>query len=138
MKIGYKIALISAIGLLLTKLVPAQEIPLLPSDKSVSQGQLPNGMKYFIVENPTIKGTADFALVNRTDNSMVRKSDIRIAFSESVMDSTLLQLMKAADMASPSEQAIIVYGDVKLAAVAEKIKMLSYMTPVRDTAVRDA
>jgi hypothetical protein len=138
MKIGYKIALISAIGLLLTKLVPAQEIPLLPSDKSVSQGQLPNGMKYFIVENPTIKGTADFALVNRTDNSMVRKSDIRIAFSESVMDSTLLQLMKAADMASPSDQAIIVSGDVKLAAVAEKIKMLSYMTPVRDTAVRDA
>lgn len=136
MKIGIKIALISTLGLLFSNFVPAQEIPLLPSDKSVSQGQLPNGMKYFIVENPTIKGTADFALVNRTDNSLVRKSDIRIAFSESVMDSTLLHLMNIADMASPSDQAIIVSGDVKLAAIAEKIKMLSYMTPVRDTASR--
>ena len=136
MKIGYKIALISTIGLLMANLVPAQEIPLLPSDKSVSQGQLPNGMKYFIVENPTVKGTADFALVNRTDNSVLRKSDIRISFSESVMDSTLLHLMNLADEASPSDQAIIVSGDVKLASVAEKIKMLSYMTPVRDTAER--
>ena len=137
MKIGHKIALISAIGLLIANLVPAQEMPLLPSDKSISQGQLPNGMKYFIVENPTVKGTADFALVNRADNSLVRKSDIRIAFSESVMDSTLLHLMNLADMASPSDQAIIVSGDVDLAAVSEKMKMLSYMTPVKDTAARE-
>ena len=93
MKIGIKIALISTFGLIFSNFMPAQEIPLLPSDKAVSQGQLPNGMKYFIVENPTIKGTADFALVNRTDNSLVRKSEVLIAFSESVMDSTLLHLM---------------------------------------------
>ena len=136
MKIGIKIALISTFGLIFSNFMPAQEIPLLPSDKAVSQGQLPNGMKYFIVENPTIKGTADFALVNRTDNSLVRKSEVLIAFSESVMDSTLLHLMNIADMASPSDQAIIVSGDVKRAATAEKIKMLSYMTPVRDTASR--
>lgn len=122
----------------MANLVPAQEIPLLPSDKSVSQGQLPNGMKYYIIENPTVKGTADFALVSRTDNSVLHKKDIRIAFSESVMDSTLLHIMNLADNASPSDQAIIVSGDVKLASVAEKIKMLSYMTPVRDTAAREA
>ena len=108
MKKGIKIALISTFWLVSSNFVPAQEIPQLPSDRSVSQGQLPNGMKYFIVENPAIKGTADFALVNRTDNSLVRKSDVRIAFSESVMDSTLLHLMGIADMASPSDQAIIV------------------------------
>ena len=136
MKIGYKIALISIFSLLLVNLVPAQEIPILPSDKSVTHGQLPNGMKYFIIENPTVKGTADFALVNRTDNSSFRKSDVRIAFSESVMDSTLLAFMNHADKASPSDQAIIVSGDVKSASVAEKIRMLSYMIPVRDTAAR--
>lgn len=136
MKIGYKNAMICAIGFLFSIFMPAQEIPKLPTDDSVAQGVLPNGMKYFIVENPTQKGLADFALVNRVGHKILHKPDVWISFSESVMDSTLLNLMNISGGASPSDHAVIVAGDVKTESVKEKIKMLSYMTPVRDTLPR--
>ena len=44
----------------------AQDLPLMPSDPAVSAGVLPNGMTYYLVTNPTTKGTADFALIQRT------------------------------------------------------------------------
>ena len=68
MKIGYKNAMICAIGLLFSIFMPAQEIPKLPTDGSVTRGLLPNGMEYFVIENPTHKGMADFAIVSRADN----------------------------------------------------------------------
>lgn len=46
--------------------MPAQEIPLLPQDPSVANGLMPNGMAYYIVENPAAKDVADFALVQKT------------------------------------------------------------------------
>ncbi len=46
--------------------VPAQEIPLLPQDASVTNGLMPNGMAYYIVVNPAEKDVADFALVQKT------------------------------------------------------------------------
>lgn len=44
----------------------AQSLPLLPSDPAVSSGVLPNGMSYYLVNNPTSRGMADFALIQRT------------------------------------------------------------------------
>ena len=47
-------------------IMPAQDLPVLPPDKAVKTGVLPNGTEYYIVSNPTFKGVADFALVQRT------------------------------------------------------------------------
>lgn len=132
MKIGYKNAMICAIGLLFSIFMPAQEIPKLPTDGSVTRGLLPNGMEYFVIENPTHKGMADFAIVSRADNGVLHKRNVETALSEYVIDSTLLSLMALSDNASPADHAVIVAGDVKTPAVKEKIRMLSYMTPVRD------
>lgn len=53
----------------------AQELPLMPSDPAVSTGVLPNGMSYYIVENPTSKGLADFALVQKTGSETVSSGE---------------------------------------------------------------
>lgn len=45
--------------------VPAQDIPVLTDDPSVLKGTLPNGMSYYLTSNPTSKGKADFALVQK-------------------------------------------------------------------------
>ena len=44
----------------------AADLPKLPVDPAVTKGVLPNGMSYYLVANPTSKGVADFALVQRT------------------------------------------------------------------------
>ena len=53
-------------GLLSAIIMPAQDLPVLSPDKAVKTGVLPNGTSYYIVSNPTIKGMADFALVQKT------------------------------------------------------------------------
>jgi len=133
MKIACKMILASLAGLIFSIIVPAQEIPLLPQDNAISKGVLPNGMTWFIVNNPSSKGMADFALVGK-DGHIRHLENVLLTSSVSVMDSTLLSLVREADKASPADHAIIVSGDVETASVAEKIKMLSYMTPIRDAA----
>lgn len=44
----------------------AQGLPSLPDDPKISHGMLPDGISYYIVENPSLKGYADFALVRRS------------------------------------------------------------------------
>lgn len=66
MKIRTEQILLTFLALLTTLAVPAQELPLLPSDPAVSQGILPNGAAYYIVTNSSTKGMADFALVQKT------------------------------------------------------------------------
>lgn len=44
----------------------AADLPKLPANPAVTKGKLPNGMAYYIVSNPSSKGMADFALVQRT------------------------------------------------------------------------
>lgn len=174
-------------------IMPAQDLPVLPPDKAVKTGVLPNGTEYYIVSNPTFKGVADFALVQRTgtdnisdtasyravnvardalcmlprtggisvqeyftshgvtpgkvgfvkvtdDATEFRFSNVFLSKPE-VLDSTLLVLLDMVDRISttddpfirkwysPSDQAIIVSGDVDASSVAEKLKMISYMTP---------
>ena len=55
--------------------MPAQNLPALQKDASVSKGELANGISYYLVTNPTMKGVADFALVRKglSDTLAARK-----------------------------------------------------------------
>lgn len=200
MKLWCKQILLLLTGLFCANITPAQDIPVLPSDPSVKTGHLPNGTSYYIVENKTIKGLADFALVQRTgvgniadsvsmkavsiaresldsmprclapsvqafftshgvtprregfvkvtDNSTQYHFRDVLLSSEAVLDSALLVIMDVIDRISasddpflrkwyaPSDQAVIVSGDVDAAAVAYKLKMMSMMTPSAESAPR--
>ena len=174
--------------------MPAQDLPLLPSDPAVKHGVLPNGMTYYLSSNQSSKGKADFALVQKTgryttedsseaypveiarsaldyvprldgrspqafmtdhgaaagrngfvevtdDATIFRFPGIRLTDGKDIIDSTLLVVMDMTERVTwtedgylkkwyaPSDQAIIVSGDIDVNSVAEKLKMLSYMTP---------
>ena len=179
----------------------AQSLPLMPSDPAVSTGVLPNGMAYYLVSNPTTKGVADFALIQRTGHQTVPAEsagqafsvaqdavtalprlkststqtflaahgvvpgqdgfvkvsenatlyhfgDVLISKGEEVVDSTLLVLLDIADRGSddedgflgrwyaPADQAVIVSGDIIPETIAGKLRLMSYMTPVRESRKR--
>lgn len=181
------------VGLLSSIIMPAQNLPVMTPDKAVKTGTLPNGTGYYIVSNPTLKGIADFALVQKTgtdnledtssfkavsiareslsvlprgggrsvqdffmshgvnpgrdgfvkvtgDATEFRFSNVLISKPE-VLDSALLVLLDMVDRVSdaedpflkkwysPSDQVIVVAGDVDASSVADKMKMISYMTP---------
>ena len=59
------LALVSA--LLYSIIVPAQDLPLLPSDAAVTVADLPDGIKCYVASNPSHKGLADFAIVQKVD-----------------------------------------------------------------------
>lgn len=189
-----------AIGLCVAIIIPAQTLPVLPSDSAIKNGTLPNGTSYYIVSNPTIKGLADFALVQKTGTGNIPDSasflavtaarnaldalprcvapslqtyvtshgstygrDGFVRVSENAtefrfenilldrpetMDSTLLVLLDVIDRVSttqdpflrrwyaPSDQAVIVSGDVDASAVEYKLKMMSMMTPATESEKR--
>lgn len=189
-----------AIGLCVAIIIPAQTLPVLPSDSAIKNGTLPNGTSYYIVSNPTIKGLADFALVQKTGtgnipdsasflavtaarnaldalprcvapslqtyvtshgatygrDGFVRVSENATEFRfENILldrpetiDSTLLVLLDVIDRVSttqdpflrrwyaPSDQAVIVSGDVDASAVEYKLKMMSMMTPATESEKR--
>lgn len=194
--------LIAAIsGLLLAIIVPAQDLPVLTPDPAVKQGSLPNGMKYYLVSNPSVKGFADFALVQKTgtatvpdsgavrsveiakealahlprmggkspqawlaahgvtttaegfinissDATVFRLHDVPLSAAKNLADSTILLLMSITDRVSvtddqfvkdwysPSDQALIVSGDIDVNAMASMITSLSYMTPAVESRPR--
>ena len=72
MKLWCKQILLLAIGLCGTIIMPAQNLPVLPADPAVRTGVLPNGTSYYVVSNPTVKGLADFALVQKTGTSNIQ------------------------------------------------------------------
>jgi predicted Zn-dependent peptidase len=173
--------------------MPAQNLPVLSPDKAVKAGVLPNGTSYYIVTNPTVKGVADFALVQRTgtenipdtssckalsvardaltvlprsggrsvqdfftshgvtpgrdgfvkvkDNTTEFRFSNVLLSSPEVLDSALLVLLDMVDRVAvsddpflkkwyaPSDQAVLIAGDIDAASVAGKLKMMSYMTP---------
>lgn len=87
---------------------------------------------------------------SKNDAAIFRFGNIALAGKASMLDSTLLVLMGMVHSAAeieddftrgcyaPSECAIIVSGDVKTADVVEKMKMLSYMIPIRNSVERGA
>jgi len=56
-------------------MMPAQDLPVLQKDAAVTTGNLTNGISYYLVTNPSMKGVADFALVRKgeCDTLMARK-----------------------------------------------------------------
>lgn len=186
---------------LFATIMPAQDLPVLPSDPAVKHGVLPNGMKYYVVANPSVKGYADFALVQRTglqtvadsgsvrcvtvakealaelprirnvspqawlashgvtttaegfinismDATVFRFHDVPLTMGKNVADSTLLLIMDIVDRVTysddkfvkdwyaPSDQAIVIAGDVNADQMAASINALSYMTPARESLPR--
>ena len=66
MRIRFKHVIgLSILLLLLTFSLGAQPLPSLPAASGVVTGTLPNGISYFLVSNPSSKGRADFALVQK-------------------------------------------------------------------------
>ncbi len=179
-----------AAGLFLPLIMPAAGIPSLPSDPSVSLGVLPNGMAYYVASNKTLKGFADFMLVQKTgtatvppsevcrveaaaslealphfmpyspasflarygckpsggsfvnvteDATVYRFSDVMLSGGKAVTDSMLLMIADIVDRPrvsgdeflrkwyAPSDQAVIICGDIDPASVTEKLRMISYM-----------
>lgn len=201
MKKGFIRLIIAISGLLIATIVPAQNLPVLTPDPAVKQGRLPNGLSYYVVTNPSAKGHADFALVQRTgtetdstaaasravsvakdalahlprinsgspqrwmaahgvtpssdgfinvtsDATVFRFHDVSLSSGANVQDSTLLLLMTIVDRVSftddpfvskwysPSDQAIVISGDVDAGALVSKMTALSYMTPARPSLQR--
>ena len=66
MRIRFKHVIgLSILLILLTFSLGAQPLPSLPAASGVVTGTLPNGISYFLVSNPSSKGRADFALVQK-------------------------------------------------------------------------
>lgn len=66
MKLGLRQIFAIVPAILLSIIMPAQELPVMPADPSIVSGVLPNGMSYFVAPNSSYKGIADFALVQKT------------------------------------------------------------------------
>ena len=179
--------------LLFSTVIKAQEFPVLPSDPAVKSGVLPNGTRYYIVSDSSIKGLADFCLVQKagkcnlpdsagkcsvavarealssssrclapsvqdffishgatpdkegfvkvTDNATEFHFKDILLSEKTVLDSALLVLLDIVDRVSttedenlrnwyaPSDNAIIVAGDIKADDVVYKLQMMSMMTP---------
>ena len=88
--------------------------------------------KYF-ADNEIVPCRGSF-LEKRNNAAIFRFGSVMASAKPELMDSTLLIMMgmvnASAKECAPSESAVIVSGDVKSVEVVEKLKMLSYMTPV--------
>lgn len=101
----------------------------------------------FMISHGAKAGRRGFAEVH-DDATVFRFPGVRLSDGPAVLDSALLVMMDMTERISlsddewvrkwyaPSDQAVIVSGDIDAGAVAEKLKMLSYMTPKRESAER--
>lgn len=201
MKKGLYSLFISISGLLCATIVPAQNLPVLNPDPAIRQGRLPNGLTYYVATNASLKGHADFALVQKTgsqtdpsfpgraealarealsslpriqspsaktwlsshevlidesglvnitsDATVFYFNDISLTTGKNVPDSTLLLLLDIVDRTTaasdefldkwyaPSDQAVIISGDVDAASFISKLTSLSYMTPAKKSLPRE-
>lgn len=51
--------------LVFSRMMPAQNLPALQTDAAITVGALQNGISYYLVTNPAMKGIADYALVRK-------------------------------------------------------------------------
>jgi predicted Zn-dependent peptidase len=84
MKLNLIQIIVSVTAILFPMSMSAQEVPLMKADKSVISGVLPDGMSYYLVSNPSDKGSADFALVQKTGRLNV--ADSTVSLPEKVVD----------------------------------------------------
>lgn len=86
----------------------------------------------FFIENGVLPHEGRF--VERRDGAAVcRFGEVMISGKPALLDSTLLVIMGIIEAgqgySAPSDNAVIISGDIKTDEVVEKIKMLSYMIP---------
>lgn len=101
----------------------------------------------FMTSHGAAAGKGGFAEIT-DDATVFRFPGVRLSDGKSVLDSALLVVMDMTERVSwsddeffrkwyaPSDQAIIVCGDIDVNSTAEKLKMLSYMTPKRTSEPR--
>ena len=102
MKKVYKYIYICVLWLLTAVFSAAQDLPLMPPDPAVTTGVLPNGMTYYLVANPSSKGLADFALIQKTGRQTVSSSD-----ASKVVSASREALASLPRMKSVSPQAFL-------------------------------
>ena len=68
-------SVLCSVLLCFSTMMPAQNLPALQKDGAVTTGNLTNGISYYLVTNPSMKGVADFALVRKgvSDTLSARK-----------------------------------------------------------------
>lgn len=85
-----KILAISALLTVFSPIImPAESLPTLPASDKIKTGTLANGVAYYIVTNPTHKGTADIALVQKAgldDEQWNRKGESTVQAMSSLTD----------------------------------------------------
>lgn len=108
---------------------------------------LSESVQDFFINHGVLPGPGGFVSVSEHATTF-RFNDVDLMQSSSMLDSTLLVLMGIAERSfvsddpilkkwyAPSDQALIVAGDVDPAKVTEKLRMLSYMLPSSEPAQR--
>jgi hypothetical protein len=104
--------------------------------------RLTSSLQTYLARHGVAPGRDGFVKVSE-NATICHFRDVVIPKSKEVVDSTLLVLMDIAERGAygendylekwyaPGDQAVVVSGDVDVSAVAEKLKMLSYMIPSR-------
>ncbi len=58
-------SILSFLTLIISPYISAQEIGVLPNDPRIMKGTMSNGLTYYLVKNPVLKGYADFYLLQK-------------------------------------------------------------------------
>lgn len=118
-------------GLLFSIIVPAQNLPNLPVDKSVSKEVFPDGLTCYVASNGSEKGFADFTILDRAAESgkeTVLSLEDMIVSDEVATDSLLISMMNIIeDSGAPADHAIVICGDVNVSEIRNKLRYMSYM-----------
>ena len=126
------------ICLLLPIMMQGQAFPSLPTAPEITTGDLPDGIRFYLVENKDRRGFADFALIQQGSGDVVTRHTFHDipTHQESAADSTLLRLFNIA-AACREAQAVIVCGDIDRARIRERIELLSIMVPPPEIPFRE-
>ena len=130
MKLGIINILTVLAGMMNAIVISAQSLVPMSADPSIKHAVLPNGLSCYVVANKTVKGFADFVLIKRdyTGNEVVcALEDVQVG-EDAAVDSTLLHLMRRIQTDKiPSDQAVIVSGDVDQTSVMTRLRYMSLM-----------
>lgn len=132
MKNGFIRLIVLVSCMVVSIIMPAQDLPVLPSDAAVKCAVQPDGLTCYAVSNSIESGFADFMLLRRTyeagDSGLVWKNEnVRIS-DETVTDSLLITIMKKVEeTADPANHAVIISGDINASKILDKLRYMSYM-----------
>lgn len=122
-------------GLMVSIIVPAQELPVLPADAAIRHAVLPNGLDCYVTANPAVKGFADYVLLSKESGSLLTSFRDKQTADEKQVDSTLVTLMKQVmELGQPAAYALIASGDLNADEVVRKLRYMSYMIPAGEPA----